>query len=262
MARQTGTIRFTGSIGNITGYRDKDGNERIRQRSNLDKERLHNDEAFEATRTAWPYMGMASKAGAAIRHAFAPMTKQFSDHRLGPTLVGICQHALRLHHPHCPPDAYDYLEAADELEGMSFTRGRSVFNYADDICIGQPDHHRGTLQITTGKWLLDSHNLLGKGITHLRWTATVAVLPAQTAAHERNLSIHSAWMPVQQQNEWQCALPFAEILPNGTHAIVALALESSQQVGGDYYPLQSVRAMNIVRVIGKPVQNELSISND
>jgi hypothetical protein len=251
MARQSGTIRFAGSIGNITGYRDKNGNDRIRQRSSLDSDRLHNDIAFEASRTAWPYLGMASKAGAAIRQALAPMTKQFCDHHFTPALVGICQKALREHHPHCPPAAFDYSQASDRLQGLAFRQDRSIYHYAQGIHVAEPDYTAGTLQITTGDWSISPKALKRAAATHLRWTAIVAALPAQQSSQHRSHSIHSAWTKIGQRNDWSCDLPFAGILQNGTHAVIALALESAQLVGNEYCIMDSVKAMNIVKIIAQ-----------
>src|SRR3989338_1364903 len=104
MAKLKSIFPFFGSIGEVTGYRGPDGVERVRKKSNLDKDRLHRDEAFAASRTAWPYMGMASQAGAAIRHALYPLLKDNKDYATSHRLVGACQKALRERRPDRTPE--------------------------------------------------------------------------------------------------------------------------------------------------------------
>ncbi|HMG14712.1 MAG TPA: hypothetical protein VK590_04650 [Saprospiraceae bacterium] len=70
MARQKGTVKFTGSIGDVTGV--KIGDEYyIRQKSNLDGERIQNDPAFANTRKSNIEFTEYTKCTALIEHAFA-----------------------------------------------------------------------------------------------------------------------------------------------------------------------------------------------
>ncbi len=70
MARQKSTVKFTGSIGDVTGV--KIGDEYyIRKKSNLDSERIENDPAFANTRKNNIEFTEYTKCTALLEHAFA-----------------------------------------------------------------------------------------------------------------------------------------------------------------------------------------------
>jgi hypothetical protein len=258
MGKQFGTVHFHGSVGDLTGYRDKYGVDRVRKKSCLDKARLYGDEAFAASRTAWPYLAMASRAGAAIRHALQPLTQQFRDHRTTPALVGICHAYLRQHHASHAPGSFPFEGARKRLEGFAFHADESIFRYATDVEVGEPDYVRGVLGIRMGGWQIPGRGMRRSGATHLRWRVIVGALPAEPEVSRRNHIVNSPWFEIGKSEAWVCEVDFASYLPAGGHgagsggaAVVAVALEVAQYALEDYAVMRSVQGMNIVRVIGE-----------
>jgi hypothetical protein len=260
MGKQFGTVHFHGSVGDMTGYRDPYGVDRVRKRSSLDKARLYGDEAFAASRTAWPFMAMASRAGAAIRHALQPLVQQFRDHRTTPALVGICHAFLRSHHAAFAPDSFPFAEARKRLEGFAFNKDESIYRYAQDVEVGEPDYVRGVLGIRMGGWHIPGRGLKRSGATHLRWRVMVGALPAEPEVSRRNHVVNSPWFAIGESEAWACEVDFGAYLPEGGHAVVAVALEVAQYELEAYNVMRSVQGMNIVRVIGGREARDLRLA--
>jgi hypothetical protein len=100
-------------------------------------------------------------------------------------------------------------------------------------------------------WTIPNYLLAKSGATHMRWVVVVGALTAQPPKARRNKIIPSPWMPIRQRQPWQTEIEYAPfITPNGA-AIVALALETGiQEPNGQYYPLQTIKAMNILEILG------------
>lgn len=74
MARLSGNLDFTGSIGNISAYKNKATGETIlRTKGGASKEKIRHDKAFESTRRNNNEFGGASSAGKALRDALYPV---------------------------------------------------------------------------------------------------------------------------------------------------------------------------------------------
>ena len=78
MAKQTGPIPLSGTLGGVTFY-NLDGKNYARLARQLSKRRMKQDPAFARTRENSSEFGQASKAGALFRKAFKSQTKPFSD---------------------------------------------------------------------------------------------------------------------------------------------------------------------------------------
>jgi len=83
MARQKGAHRLTGTIGELTYYRSKNGYI-VREASSLSAQRLAIDPAFARTRENMSEFGRAGKSGKYIRTAFRSLIQNAKDS----TLVG------------------------------------------------------------------------------------------------------------------------------------------------------------------------------
>lgn len=68
MARQSGPIKFEGSMGNVTFYKHKNGNYYARQKSQINKKRFKNAPEFEGSRCAGYEFGRASQISKLIRN--------------------------------------------------------------------------------------------------------------------------------------------------------------------------------------------------
>lgn len=72
MARQKGIFKITGTIGDVTFYKSKDGY-LVREKGTLDAKRIATDPAFQRTRENGMEFGRAGTAGKTLRAALRPL---------------------------------------------------------------------------------------------------------------------------------------------------------------------------------------------
>jgi hypothetical protein len=83
MAKQFGSVRISGTLGDITYA--KDGS--VRMKSSLDGDRMRKDPSFKRTRENWAHFREAAFAAKKIRKAFGPWISDFRDKRAYPRLL-------------------------------------------------------------------------------------------------------------------------------------------------------------------------------
>jgi hypothetical protein len=88
MAKNTGLIQFQGTINNVTGYR-RNGKYILSMKSNLNKERILNDEKFQRTRENMQEFAGAAQTAKALRIGLAGLTRILADNSLSTRLTGI-----------------------------------------------------------------------------------------------------------------------------------------------------------------------------
>lgn len=94
MARQSGPIKFEGSMGNVTFYKHKNGNYYARQKSQISKKRFETAPEFEGSRCAGYEFGRASHISRLIRHGLVSNLKGIE--KLGHSkLTGIIQKVIQ-----------------------------------------------------------------------------------------------------------------------------------------------------------------------
>ena len=94
MARQKGIIKLTGTIGDITFYKNKDGH-LAREKGGIDAIRIKSDPAFQRTRENGAEFGRAGKAGKILRTSLRALLINSADSkmvsRLTQTMVKVIQ---------------------------------------------------------------------------------------------------------------------------------------------------------------------------
>ena len=81
MARQVGTFKIKGTIGDLTFYK-QDGEHLVRSKGGVDAERIKNDPAFQRTRENGNEFGEAGRQGKFLRIAFRNVLDKAADKRL------------------------------------------------------------------------------------------------------------------------------------------------------------------------------------
>ncbi|NII28792.1 hypothetical protein HB364_27165 [Pseudoflavitalea sp. X16] len=89
MATQAGPLPFTGSIGNVTGYK-KNGKHFIKEKSVITRDRVLHSAGFARTRENAKEWRRAVRAGMLVRHSFRRLLKglQLADNELSGRLHG------------------------------------------------------------------------------------------------------------------------------------------------------------------------------
>ena len=75
MARQAGDIKISGTLDNLTFYKDGD-HWLVRKKTSLDKKRVMKDPAFERSRKAMVEFGTVSKFCSQVYHQLLPKKKK------------------------------------------------------------------------------------------------------------------------------------------------------------------------------------------
>lgn len=94
MAKQCGIIRITGTIGNISFYKTKDGYF-ARIKGGVDAKRFKTDPKFARSRENAAEFGRAGAAGGVLRRALKPLLANSTDRRLISRLTGALVHVLQ-----------------------------------------------------------------------------------------------------------------------------------------------------------------------
>ena len=81
MAKQKGTVKIEGSIGDLTYYKSQDGY-LVKERTSLSAERISSDPNFQRTRENNAEFGRAGKAGKTMRHSINALIKNAKDSKL------------------------------------------------------------------------------------------------------------------------------------------------------------------------------------
>ena len=81
MAKQTGFIKISGTLDDVTFYRTKDGH-LVKMKSRLNKARIANDPKFARTRENGAEFGNAAKSGKLFRANLRPISLNASDSRI------------------------------------------------------------------------------------------------------------------------------------------------------------------------------------
>ena len=131
MARQVGTLKFTGSIGELNFYYTANNGWIVRKKSSLDAHRVKTDPAFERSRENSANFANTSSAARCLRHTFRKLYLTLSDSKLCPRSCSL-MHQVKKHDSQSPRGkASTEIALLDPkaqalLRGFSFNDGPSV----------------------------------------------------------------------------------------------------------------------------------------
>ncbi len=86
MAKQKGSLKLKGTLGDITFYKSKDGF-LAREKGDISADRIKKDPAFQRTRENGAEFGRAGKASKLVRSAFRSLLQNAADSKLTSRLV-------------------------------------------------------------------------------------------------------------------------------------------------------------------------------
>ena len=95
MAKQEGIVQFTGTIGNLSFYRMKNGKYAARRKSGVSPERIATDPKFAKVRANGREFGQATRASKLIRTAFLPLMKNLADRDVSHRLNALCKAIIK-----------------------------------------------------------------------------------------------------------------------------------------------------------------------
>lgn len=95
MGRQDGLVVFTGSIGNITFYKNRLHGYLVRKKTGVTRERIMTDPAYKRTRENISEFARGGRATKLLRLAFASVLKFSTDSRVTPRMASVFMKVIK-----------------------------------------------------------------------------------------------------------------------------------------------------------------------
>ena len=248
MARQIGTGKIQGTLGDITFYRSRDGL-MAKLKSAVSADRIATDPAYARTRENGEEFGRAGKTGKLIRSAFSSVLSQIADSRM----------TSRLH------QAVKFAQNADtesERGKRNIIAGSAIlleqFEFNDKstfstVFVAQfqadADRATGLATVDTEAFVPAKSINAPAGATHFKLFSAAAEINFELGAVlKTSISTPEIELGLQLQPAVNLV---QQLTPNTTdHIFIVLGIEFYQKFNGRFYPLNngSANAVTIVRV--------------
>lgn len=176
MAKQAGYIKLEGTIGDLSFYKNRDGNFIARRKGGVSKERLLNDPKFQRTRENMQEFSRAATAAKFLKNAFREIEIKSNGGKLHNRLYTQTMKVIKSD----PTSARG--ERKFELGDMSILRGfqfseRAVFDQAFKKQLGVADDAT-SVTVTVPEMVPSKYLVYAKGVTHYRFSLIRAAVNA------------------------------------------------------------------------------------
>ena len=237
MARQTGIIKLTGTIGGVTFYQTKDG-DLARSQTSLDANRVKRDPKFERTRENGAELGLASSAGRLFRQAFRAGTDPFRDAVLHRRIMSLMMD-LRKHDVTSRRGARTPAKGMLTSEGVRALKGFEFHstNFLGSVLLTQPTVD-GTNGIISFKDFVPEDDLVfPPKATHVSLTCHYALIDFEHDKHRssKSLPVLLSRDPIARDIE---LIP-QKILHGEGVRIVALKVDFFRKPGDELYAIKA-----------------------
>ncbi len=248
MAKQKGAHRLTGTIGELTYYKSKNGYI-VRETSALSAQRLATDPAFARTRENMSEFGRAGKSGKYIRSAFRSLIQNAKDS----TLVGRLTKAIMqvIKTDSISPRGERNLTEGDTtmLQGFDFNNDARLQATIFTPYNATINRVTGAATVAIPSFVPLNEVVAPSGATHLKIVSMAAEIDFATGTTVTD-SQQSA--PLSLDAAPSVSLNLANALtPNSTHTLfLVLGIQFYQEVNGVQYTLRNgaFNALSIVKV--------------
>jgi hypothetical protein len=248
MAKQKGAHRLTGTIGELTYYKSKNGYI-VRETSPLSAERLATDPAFARTRENMSEFGHAGKSGKYLRGAFRSLIQNAKDS----TLVGrLTKEIMRvIKTDSVSPRGQRNLTEADTamLQGFDFNNDAKLQATIFAPFDATINRVTGAATVAIPPFVPVNEVVAPSGATHYKIVSTAAEIDFATGTTVTDSQL-SGTLPLDAAPTVAINLANA-LTPNSTHTLfLVLGIQFFQEVNGVFYSLRNgaFNALSIVKV--------------
>lgn len=234
MAKQSGYIKLEGTIGDLSFYKNRNGNFVARRKGGVSKKRLLTDPKFQRTRENMQEFARAATAGKFLKNAFREIEIKSNGGRLHNRLYSISMKVVKS----------DLVSARGdrkfELGDMTLLKG---FEFAENSVLGQVVKKQlivldepASFSVTVPELVPSKYLISPKGSTHYRFSLIRAAINFEVGAYNTEIvtvppmQINSATTP-----ELTLTLPKPGIA--GEKYFFAFAVEFLEMVNGNQYDL-------------------------
>jgi hypothetical protein len=248
MPKQAGTLKFTGTIGDLSYYKSKDGF-MVREKTSLSAKRIATDPAFARTRENGQEFGRAGKTGKLIRSAFSSQLSQIADDRVVSRLVKAVMIAQKADTVSARGERNIITGDASLLERFDFNEKSPLGAVLQAQFLADVDRATGEASVAVGDFIPAKNIKAPDGATHCKLLSAAAAINFESGSFQTT----SATTPeIALGLQLESGINLVQQLPANTedHLIIIFGIEFYQQFNGSFYPLNSgsYNALTIVRV--------------
>jgi hypothetical protein len=250
MAKQSGIIPISGTLGQLTFYKGWSGENLVRRKTSLDRARLLNDPAFERTREHMSEFGRASKASRLIRLGIQSQLTQLTDNIVSARLTTSLLKIIKTDPAGLKGERLLERGNLELLKNFQFNRHCDLSNL-----IG--NNYQINIQNTTdlikveiktspiGKLLTSP---LTRAVTHYRLSLMLMKLDFKKWENE-SIIANSSYLSLDLSAVNEINLNVEQTYQPSIVYCIGLVFESFQFTNGEYYPVKNslVNAMTILK---------------
>ena len=247
MATQHGIIKLTGQIGGISFYK-MEGKYYARMKTCHSKERIQNDPAFAKTYQCGLDFGEASRTSKQLRHAWASVLPNVADNRVAGRLTGKLVKVLQGDSCHAAGRRKVAHGDLSFLKGFEFNKYAAFSNVFSPTYQVSISRRTNEASIYIPAWNTRDGISASTGATHVRLVAVVTSVDFKNGGYKANIC-RSTYLDLSRDRQPSLELVNAIEGTSKGAVIVALGIESYQQVNGEMKILMKGSAMVIAEAV-------------
>jgi hypothetical protein len=248
MAKQVGTGKIQGTIGDITYYKSRDGL-MAKQKSSVTVERIAKDPAYARTRENNSDFGRACKTGKLIRTAFNSVFSQAADDRMISRLVKAVMRSQKADTVSDRGKLNISSGDASLLESFDFNEKSPLTAVIKTQYAAGFDRATGAATVTLEEFVPAKSIHAPVGATHCKLFSAAAAINFEVGSI---IKANTETPEIELGLQLQPAINLEQQLPPNAvdHFMIVLGIEFYQQFNGRFYPMNngSANAVTIVRV--------------
>jgi hypothetical protein len=248
MAKQAGTAKITGTIGDITFYKSQDGL-MAKAKSEISGKRIATDPAYARTRENNSEFGRACKTGKVIRTAFNNVLSKAADNRMISRLVKAVMKAQKADDVSDRGERNIITGDASLLEKFDFNVRSPLGSVLKAQFLADVDRVTGEATVTVEEFIPETNISAPDGATHFKLFSTAAAINFES---ESFLKASATTPEIELGLVPQAGINLVQQLPANSedHLIIVLGIEFYQKFNGRFYPMNNggSNAITIARV--------------
>lgn len=238
MARQNGIFKITGTIGDVTFYKSKDGY-LAREKGTLDGKRIASDPAFQRTRENGQEFGRAGKAGKTFRAALRPLLTNVKATTIASRLLTVMMKVIKADVT-SERGLRNVIDGEiDFLQGFEFNEGGKLSTTLHAPYSSEMNRVTGEMEVLIPSFNPADMLTAPQGTTHFKIISGAAEIDFEKESFV-NSTEATAILPLSASSPTTAVTHVLELPPNSTHPMfLALGVEFYQEVNGTMYALKN-----------------------
>ncbi len=235
MAKQIGTFKIKGTIGDLTFYK-QDGQHLVRSKGGVDGERIKNDPAFQRTRENGSEFGEAGKQGKLLRVAFRNMVDRAADSKVTSRLTGKMMEVVKSDSTNTRGARKVSAGNLDLLKNFEFNNRSNLSSTLFTPLLVSIDKAAGTVDVTAAIVPL-TDIAVPNGATHYKLLSGAGLIDFENAVSE--VDVQESAPQVIDNSLQNISLSQSITAASPLPLFVMIGLEFYQEVNGTMYLLKN-----------------------